>query len=175
MSVRKTLALHLRCTVSTRTVPRGQVPLGSPAAAAPLNAWMREFMTRADEVGAGFPANGRIRVLLHEGSAEELEWVDSHAALPTSTTHAIRGGSAVAEVGARVDFVAVHMYDVADPSTFLEKLQEIHATYRRPIWITEFAKRDWSASTAGTNKYSVADVTESARACCHYVFSYEIQ
>ncbi len=44
----------------------------------------------------------------------------------------------------RVDFIAVHYYP-QDPSipAFRSFLEKVHAAYRRPIWITEWALADW--------------------------------
>jgi len=39
----------------------------------------------------------------------------------------------------RVDFVCVHWYNVPDPAFFLKTIQQVHDTYHKPIWITEFA------------------------------------
>ena len=58
----------------------------------------------------------------------------------------------------RVDFIALHIYDIANPETFLNKIDEIHSTYNLPIWITEFALRDFQANDNKPNKYSVEDV-----------------
>lgn len=38
----------------------------------------------------------------------------------------------------KVDFVTAHWYRSADPGAFEEWLKELHATYRRPVWVTEF-------------------------------------
>nr|WP_254868526.1 glycosyl hydrolase [Phaeobacter sp. HF9A] len=46
--------------------------------------------------------------------------------------------------GLRVDFMAVHYYSSdGDIDAFRRWLTEGHQTYRRPIWVTEFAYIDW--------------------------------
>ncbi|HEX5323863.1 MAG TPA: glycosyl hydrolase [Capsulimonadaceae bacterium] len=44
-----------------------------------------------------------------------------------------------AQKNLRIDFVCIHWYNVPDPAFFLKTIQQIHDTYHKPIWITEFA------------------------------------
>lgn len=47
--------------------------------------------------------------------------------------------------GLRVDFMAVHYYSTNGSVRDFEKwLRKVHAEYKRPIWVTEFAYIDWS-------------------------------
>jgi len=47
--------------------------------------------------------------------------------------------------GLRVDFMAVHYYSQnGDVAAFRRWLEAVHAEYRRPIWVTEFAYIDWN-------------------------------
>lgn len=106
------------------------VPLVSPAPVNPTNAWMQEFMRRADE--------------------QKL----------------------------RIDYVAVHYYGGPSAAAFIAKLQETYQAYKRPIWVTEFAVADWSATTVANNRYTEAQVLafmdESLKAMdeISYVFRY---
>lgn len=44
----------------------------------------------------------------------------------------------------RVDFMAVHYYSTdADVEAFRSRLTDIHLTYNRPIWVTEWGLADW--------------------------------
>ena len=52
-----------------------------------------------------------------------------------------------------VDFMPLHIYDIPDPDKFLTFVDDVHNCYGLPIWITEFAKRDWSANATKPNKY----------------------
>ncbi|MDQ2091926.1 glycoside hydrolase family protein [Marimonas arenosa] len=53
--------------------------------------------------------------------------------------------------GLRVDFMAVHYYSTnGDVAAFRRWLQKVHAEYKRPIWVTEFAMIDWSRPGAVT-------------------------
>ncbi len=88
------------------------VPLVSPATVNPNNAWMQEFMSKADALGL------------------------------------------------RIDYVAVHHYGGTSVSGFINKLKDTHQQYNRPIWITEFAVADWSATTPENNKYTEAQVRQ---------------
>jgi len=50
----------------------------------------------------------------------------------------------VEQKGLRVDFMAVHYYSTSgDVGEFRRWLQSVHREYRRPIWVTEFARIDW--------------------------------
>ncbi|WP_246039768.1 glycosyl hydrolase [Sulfitobacter sabulilitoris] len=54
--------------------------------------------------------------------------------------------------GLRVDFMAVHYYSTdGDVGAFRNWLRAVHAEYRRPIWVTEFALIDWSRPAATTH------------------------
>lgn len=86
------------------------VPIGSPATVNPNNAWMQEFMQRADEMGL------------------------------------------------RVDFVAVHIYDGPNVTAFINKLKQTRQAYNRPIWITEFAVADWNATSIDNNRFSQEEI-----------------
>jgi len=56
----------------------------------------------------------------------------------------------------RVDFICVHMYVGTDDKSFVQVLQDLYNKYHLPIWITEFATADWSASTPAANQYTAA-------------------
>jgi len=49
----------------------------------------------------------------------------------------------------RIDFVAAHWYRSADPGAFEDWLKELNATYRRPVWVTEFNAMYTGADEAG--------------------------
>jgi len=59
--------------------------------------------------------------------------------------------------GLRVDFIAVHYYstngDVADFERFLT---EVYRAYRRPVWVTEYARIDWNRPGAVTYEQNAA-------------------
>lgn len=54
----------------------------------------------------------------------------------------------------RVDFITVHQYSIDNVSNFIQSLEDLYNKYKLPLWITEFAVADWSATTAQENKYS---------------------
>lgn len=59
--------------------------------------------------------------------------------------------------GLRVDFMAVHYYSRdGDVAAFRKWLQAVHAEYRRPIWVTEFAYIDWGRPGAVTYAQNAA-------------------
>ena len=62
----------------------------------------------------------------------------------------------VEEKGYRVDFVCVHWYGSANAQSLIDHLKLIHDLYNRPIWITEFAPADWSATSPATSKVTKA-------------------
>ncbi len=48
-------------------------------------------------------------------------------------------------LGYRVDFMAVHYHSTdGDVDAFRDFLDQVHARYRRPIWVTEWALADWT-------------------------------
>jgi hypothetical protein len=65
-----------------------------------------------------------------------------------------------AALGLRWNYVAVHNYPGADAAGFLSTIDQVYETYGLPIWITEFAVADWTATTPGTNQYSAEQVLE---------------
>ena len=62
--------------------------------------------------------------------------------------------------GLRVDFVTVHSYGGPNVLSFINKLKETYNAFERPLWITEFAVADWSATSPQTNRYSEAQVVD---------------
>ena len=62
------------------------------------------------------------------------------------------------ELGLRVDFVCVHWYGGNTPKAFINFLQNIYNEWGKPIWITEFAVADWTATNPDENRYSPEDV-----------------
>lgn len=63
-----------------------------------------------------------------------------------------------AAAGLHYDYVAVHNYPGADAAGFLQTIDQVYATYGLPIWITEFAVADWTATPQSPNIYSAEDV-----------------
>jgi len=57
-----------------------------------------------------------------------------------------------AEKGYRVDFICVHWYGGTNAQSLIDHLKSIHDLYNRPIWLTEFAPADWSATSPATSK-----------------------
>ncbi len=49
----------------------------------------------------------------------------------------------------RIDFVAAHWYRSADPGAFEDWLKDLNASYRRPVWVTEFNAMYTGADEAG--------------------------
>ena len=49
----------------------------------------------------------------------------------------------------KVDFVAAHWYRSADAGAFEDWLKELNATYKRPVWVTEFNAMYTGADEAG--------------------------
>lgn len=62
----------------------------------------------------------------------------------------------VEEKGYRVDFICVHWYGGTNAQSLIDHLKSIHDLYDRPIWLTEFAPADWSASSPATSKVTKA-------------------
>ncbi len=66
----------------------------------------------------------------------------------------------VAKRGLRVDFVCVHSYAGPGADSLVKRLEHVHALYKRPIWITEFAVADWDAKTHAENRFKPERVAE---------------
>lgn len=62
-----------------------------------------------------------------------------------------------AEKAYRVDFICVHWYGGANAQSLIDHLKSIHDLYHRPIWLTEFAPADWSATSPATSKVTKAN------------------
>ncbi len=66
--------------------------------------------------------------------------------------------------GLRVDFMAVHYYSTdGDVEAFRRWLSEVHRTYRRPIWVTEFAYIDWRRPGGATYAANARFAREAIR------------
>jgi hypothetical protein len=63
----------------------------------------------------------------------------------------------VEEKSYRVDFICVHWYGGANAQSLTDHLKSIHDLYNRPIWLTEFAPADWSATSPATSKVTKAN------------------
>jgi hypothetical protein len=59
-------------------------------------------------------------------------------------------------LGGQFDFVCLHWYAPPNATSFLKWLDEVHAQYQKPIWVTEFAVADWFGKSPGG--YPVEDV-----------------
>ncbi|VGO15461.1 hypothetical protein PDESU_04044 [Pontiella desulfatans] len=60
----------------------------------------------------------------------------------------------VKKKGYRVDFIAMHSYMGDNVDFFLDRVEQIHRYYKKPIWITEFCVADWEACADRPNLYS---------------------
>ncbi|MET4136184.1 glycosyl hydrolase [Pseudarthrobacter sp. PvP090] len=63
----------------------------------------------------------------------------------------------------RVDFIAVHCYTAPHTGSFLARLVSLHAKYGLPIWVTEFAVADWSATPARPSRYTGLEIRRFMR------------
>ncbi|WP_282073940.1 glycosyl hydrolase [Polaribacter atrinae] len=64
------------------------------------------------------------------------------------------------ELGLRVDYIGLHSYPGPNVGNFMNSLRDTYETFKKPIWITEFAVADWKATSDDTNKHSEAQVLE---------------
>lgn len=58
----------------------------------------------------------------------------------------------------KVDAIAVHWYRGADAAKFIKDLEQIHAHFKKPLWVTEFAPQTAADSAAAPGKFSQAEV-----------------
>ncbi|HEU5457304.1 MAG TPA: glycosyl hydrolase [Terracidiphilus sp.] len=66
----------------------------------------------------------------------------------------------------RVDSIGVHSYPGPSANGFLNMLSRVHESYKRPIWVTEFAVADWQAKGSLENRFSVSQVAEFMEEVC---------
>jgi hypothetical protein len=62
----------------------------------------------------------------------------------------------------RVDLICVHWYAPPNATSFLKELDTLYQQYGLPIWITEFAVADWTATTA--SKFTVDQISAFMKA-----------
>lgn len=63
----------------------------------------------------------------------------------------------------KVDAIAVHWYKGADAKKLIKDLEEIHAKYKRPIWLTEYAPQTHAGSEEAPDKFTQAQVNDFIR------------
>lgn len=66
--------------------------------------------------------------------------------------------------GLKVDFVTMHRYAWPKATQFLEIVDTLHDKWGLPVWVTEYAVADWSASSTQPNRYSRTQVNEFMQA-----------
>ena len=49
---------------------------------------------------------------------------------------------------------------VPAPDSLVKRSNRVHALYKRPIWITEFAVADWKAKSPAENRYKPERIAE---------------
>ena len=69
----------------------------------------------------------------------------------------------------RVDFVTVHWYKGISAAHFIKDMEHIHATYGKPIWVTEFAPQTAASSEKDPNKFSQAEVNKFIAETTHWM------
>jgi hypothetical protein len=77
---------------------------------------------------------------------------------PVTSTWMIEFMQKAAEKNYRIDFIPVHWYGGANASSFLKVLEDVRNLYGKPIWVTEFAPADWTATTPEQNKFTTTQV-----------------
>ncbi len=66
----------------------------------------------------------------------------------------------VDERGLRVDFICMHSYGGPNADSLVKRIEQVHALYKRPIWITEFAVGDWKAKSPEANCHAPGKIAE---------------
>ncbi|NKX55401.1 glycosyl hydrolase [Arthrobacter mobilis] len=66
--------------------------------------------------------------------------------------------------GLRVDFMTMHCYAWPNVDSFLGKVTELYERYGKPVWVTEYAVADWSATRSNPSRYSRAETEDFMRA-----------
>jgi hypothetical protein len=60
----------------------------------------------------------------------------------------------------KVTFITVHWYKGVDAKHFIKDLEEIHAKFGRPVWVTEFAPQTAASSQKDPDKFTPAQVAQ---------------
>jgi hypothetical protein len=60
----------------------------------------------------------------------------------------------------KVDFIAVHWYKGADAKRFISDMEEIHAKFGKPLWVTEFAPQTAGSSEKEPHQFTQAQVAQ---------------
>ncbi len=55
--------------------------------------------------------------------------------------------------GLRVDFVCVHSYGGPNADALVQRLENVHRMFGRPLWITEFGVGDWAVKSPEQNRH----------------------
>jgi hypothetical protein len=58
----------------------------------------------------------------------------------------------------KVDAIAFHWYKGVEASKFIKDLEELHAHFKKPIWVTEFAPQTAASSEETPDKFTHAQV-----------------
>jgi hypothetical protein len=58
----------------------------------------------------------------------------------------------------KMDFMTFHWYKGADPNHFIRDMEEFHAKFAKPIWVTEFAPQTVAESAMDPHKFTHAQV-----------------
>jgi len=58
----------------------------------------------------------------------------------------------------KVDAIAFHWYKGVDAAKFIKDLEEVHAHFKKPIWVTEFAPQTAASSEESPDKFTHAQV-----------------
>ena len=58
----------------------------------------------------------------------------------------------------KVDAVAFHWYRGVDAAKFIKDLEELHAHFKKPVWVTEFAPQTAASSAESPDKFTHAQV-----------------
>ena len=64
----------------------------------------------------------------------------------------------------RIDFVTMHCYGWPNADDFLRKVDTLHEKWGLPVWVTEYAVADFSASASVPNRYGRTQVNEFMQA-----------
>lgn len=71
--------------------------------------------------------------------------------------------SGAAGRGFRVDFIAVHIYQSPDAKAFFRKVDTAYEQWGKPIWVTETAVADFSATPSRPSRFGRTQVNEYLR------------
>ncbi len=111
------------------------------------------------------PSSARIHVVSENDNISPWDRLERYKKLtgsPATASNVLKKGSWMrsfhSRASKRYDFITLHWYEGVNPNTFIKYLQNVYATFKKPIWITEYAPQTYGDSKQNPNKYTQSQI-----------------